>query len=158
MALTTTAMTFFAGSIPPGIPNEHEANASVEDDSEHPHAQEEIVVEEEPSEEAAPIRTSPDPECPTAKQLEEHRLTHSPFRTWCRWCIMGRGRGQQHRVSDAKAIVIIGLDYFYLTDGGIKKRSELADLGYSLDDEGSSKLKEARCTGEIVKCILMRCL
>ena len=34
-----------------------------------------------------------DPKLPTPEQIEEHNCTHLPFRDWCSFCIMGRGRG-----------------------------------------------------------------
>ena len=33
-------------------------------------------------------------------ELENHRTGgHYPFRNWCKWCIMGRGLGPQHRAA-----------------------------------------------------------
>ena len=48
------------------------------------------------SEDAEPLKVMPDPGQPTAEQLELHRLTHWPFRSWCPWCVMGRARGAPH--------------------------------------------------------------
>ena len=85
--------------------------------------------------EVEPVKMAPDPGQPTAKQVEEHRLTHSLYRSWCKWCVMGRGRGHQHRPGAASSIAIIGLDYFFITSGGIKKREELE---YSVDAAGDA--------------------
>lgn len=33
---------------------------------------------------------------PTRKEIEEHGVTHWPFRSWCRHCMMGRAQGSPH--------------------------------------------------------------
>ena len=33
-----------------------------------------------------------DPRQPGQQEKEEHEMTHLPFRSWCRHCVMGRGR------------------------------------------------------------------
>ena len=37
------------------------------------------------------------PEEPTRKEWEEHQLTHVPYRSWCPFCVKGRGRQDAHR-------------------------------------------------------------
>ena len=86
---------------------------------------EEVQVKEELGEEAEAPRDARDPGCPTEKQVEDHRLTHLPFRTWCKWCNLGRGRGLQHKQSPKSEIPVVGIDYFFITAGGVKKRQEL---------------------------------
>ena len=76
-------------------------------------------------EEAETVKHAADPGAPTAKQVEEHRETHIPFRSWCKWCVLGRGRGIQHRKTGASTVPIIGLDYFFRTKGGVQRRGEL---------------------------------
>ncbi len=51
----------------------------------------------------------------------------SPYRSWCEFCNLGRGIGDQHRRSPGKqrSIAIVGLDYWYITSGVMKRRSEL---------------------------------
>ena len=106
-------------------------------------------------EDIEPLKSAPNPQLPTAKEIEDHRLIHVPFRCWCKWCVMGRGLGQQHGQGLASSIAIVGLDYFFITRGGAKKRNELE---FSLDAAGEAALAEARQCGEIVKCLLLRCL
>ena len=74
-------------------------------------------MKEELEEEAEPPRAARDPGCPTEKQVEDHRLTHLPFRTWCKWCNLGRGRGLQHKQSPKSEIPVVGVDYFFITAG-----------------------------------------
>ena len=56
------------------------------------------------------------PEAPTAQGLEEHLLTHWPFRNWCDHCVRGRGKSGQHReVRRGTSIPIVGIDYMWMT-------------------------------------------
>ncbi len=107
------------------------------------------------SDEVEAVKIAPDPGQPTRRQVEEHRMTHWPYRSWCRWCNLGRGRGFQHRKSNGSVIPIVGFDYFFLTKGGVRKRDELE---YTMDDEGERALDRARAHGDVVKCILIRCM
>ncbi len=65
-------------------------------------------------EEVETIPEARDPGRPTLRQIMEHRVTHLPYRLWCKWCVLGRGRGFQHRKSYGSSIAIIGLDYFFV--------------------------------------------
>jgi len=108
----------------------------------------EINIEDD-DEEVEPVRMAADPGKPTERQIEEHRATHLPFRSWCRWCVLGRGRGLQHRARTGPVIPIIGLDYFFLTSAGVMLKEEL-----KMDDV---QLSEARSRGEVAKCLVVRC-
>ena len=63
------------------------------------------------------LKMVPDPGQPTEAEVEEHRTNgHIPYRSWCKWCAMGRGIGFPHNDSKTKAsIPRIGIDYFYIT-------------------------------------------
>ena len=37
-----------------------------------------------------------DPKLPSKSEVEEHNITHLPFRSWCRHCIRGRGKEMPH--------------------------------------------------------------
>ncbi len=112
---------------------------------------EEVMIKEGLDTEVEPLKLAPDPGRPTARQVEEHRRCgHIPYRSWCRWCWLGRGRGIQHRHSIGSMVPVLGFDYFFLTKGGVKKKNELG-----MDD---SELREARSKGDVVKCLLARCL
>ena len=63
--------------------------------------------------------------------------------------MMGRGLGTPHLSSQGQSsIPRVGLDYFYITSGGIKKEDELGITNQELED-GLVK-------GDIVKCIVIR--
>ncbi len=126
--------------------------ANFDDDGEDT---EEVRIQEELETETEHLKMAKDPGCPTAKQVEEHRSRgHLPYRTWCKWCNLGRGRGLQHRRSPGSRLPIVGLDYFFITNGGVKKKEE---LGLPDGEAGNKQLEDARRKGEIVKCIVVRC-
>ena len=76
--------------------------------------------------EAAPLRKPTIPVMPSLAEVEEHRRTHWPYRTWCKFCNMGRGLGEQRGGRDQPhAIPIVGVDYFFITTEGFKLRKEL---------------------------------
>ena len=39
---------------------------------------------------------------PTVKENQEHLTTHRPYRSWCKFCVMGRGVNAPHQRSDAQ--------------------------------------------------------
>ena len=115
-------------------------------------SQEEIIIGEENSDEVECPRVAPDPSQPTAKQVADHRFTQTPFRTWCQWCIMGRGRGPHHaRRHGESAVAVVGLDYFFITRAGITKRPELEE--FPKDDAGNAALAIAREAGELINAL-----
>ena len=85
----------------------------------------EIEIQDE--EESGPVKISRSPAQPTAKQEEEHRIDHYPYRSWCKFCVMGRGIGFQHRHAGVSRVPRIGIDYFFITASGVKKREELKE-------------------------------
>ena len=121
-----------------------------------PQIEEEVTIQEEAeeSEEAEALRIAPDPGQPIAKQVAEHRIIHYPYRTWCKFCVMGRGRGAPHGPSSDGNVAIVGIDYFFVTRGGVKKRSE---IDYPTTEAGDGEVNIAREAGELVKCIVIRC-
>ena len=50
-------------------------------------------------EEGARWRRIGDPRLPTEKEVEEHNLTHVPYRNWCPHCVRGLGKDLDHRKS-----------------------------------------------------------
>ena len=105
-----------------------------------------------------PLRIAPSPILPSAAEVEEHRVTHIPYRSWCRECVEGkalgehRGHGRPHH--HAKVIPVVGMDYFYATSKGVLFREELE---FTLDSDGEKKLLQARKDGTTVKCLMVRC-
>ncbi len=146
MCCESTRTTAEAGQVNEGLvaPTEED----VEDNQE-------IRIEEENGDDVEIPKMAKDPGQPTARQVGEHKIVHVPYRSWCKWCVLGRGRGIQHRGTAQSLISLVGLDYFYITKGGLKRREE---LDYGIDEEGDRAMDEARSKGDIVKCLLVRCL
>ena len=86
---------------------------------------------------------------PSAQELEQHRMSHLPYRLWCRWCVMGRGTGTAHsKMTKKSSIPRIGVDYFFIIDGIVKFRHEVE---LTEDD-----LEAKRSEGLVLKCVLVR--
>ena len=51
---------------------------------------------------SAQVRNIRDPGQQTVKEQQEHMATHRPHRSWCKFCVMGRGVNSPHRRSDAE--------------------------------------------------------
>ena len=108
------------------------------------------------SEEAEDLKSAPSPTMPSPAEVEEHKITHTPYRSWCRECVMGRGCGRHHcrRTDRARDVPRIGIDYWYLTAHGFQKRKELE---YPETPEGEKAVEEARTKGILTKCLVLRC-
>ncbi len=111
------------------------------------------VVEIQDETEVEPVKVARSPSQPTPEQEEAHRVDHATYRSWCKFCVMGRGIGAPHPTdASVSQVPRIGVDYFFITAGGMKRKDELK--GEYKDDE---KIEEARKSGAIVKCVLVRC-
>ena len=51
---------------------------------------------------SAQVRNIRDPGQKTVKEHQEHMITHRPYRSCCKFCVMGRGVNAPHRRSDAQ--------------------------------------------------------
>ncbi len=69
---------------------------------------------EEDEEPKAIIMT--DPGKPTAKEIEEHRVFHIPYRSWCPQCVRGRGKEDHHKRVDRteQQYPLISKDYAFM--------------------------------------------
>ncbi len=89
----------------------------------------EIGEDVQAEEEIEPVTVAPSPMRPSAPLVEEHRITHVPYRCWCRECVEGKAlgeqRGRRHGDEAVKLIPVVGIDYFYLTSKGVFRRNEL---------------------------------
>ena len=75
---------------------------------------EEISCEEKESEEAKPPEVLRDPGAPTPREIEEHNVTHMPFRSWCPHCVAGKAPERPHKKQERqseKQIPEIVFDY-----------------------------------------------
>ena len=125
--------------------------------NEEGHDQEQIRIEDEPAGDAdiEQLKSVPDPGQPTDQEVEDHRTGgHQPYRSWCKFCVMGRGGVFHHQNTRSKsAIPRIGVDYFFITRGGVRRRDELE---YQEGPAGEEALENDRKSGDVVKCIVIR--
>ena len=78
--------------------------------------EEEVAIAYELEEGTQPPKLAADPHQPTDQQLECHRCEgHQPYRSWCKWCVMGRGRGDPHTAAKGSSIPRVGTAYFSIT-------------------------------------------
>ena len=67
---------------------------------------------------SAQVRNIRDPGQPTGHEHEEHMTTHRPYRSWCKFCVMGRGVNAPHRRLDAQGdldgVPHVSMDYGFL--------------------------------------------
>ena len=65
--------------------------------------------------EGARMRSLGDPRLPSQKEVDEHNLTHVPYRNWCPHCVRGRGKDLDHRraVEDDRRIREFAFDYCF---------------------------------------------
>ena len=117
---------------------------------------EDEVVEVQGEAETMLVRTATRPQVPSAKAVEEHRSSgHIPYRDWCRFCIAGRGlEDQQRPAAEESSIPVVGLDYFFITAGDVKRKAELE---YEKSAAGDEAFQEDIRTGKLIKCFIMRC-
>ncbi len=52
---------------------------------------------DEESEEATAAKGIKKPIRPSQAEVEQHELTHLPFRDWCEHCVRGRARDEMHK-------------------------------------------------------------
>lgn len=73
-------------------------------------------------------RILPDPGQPTQKLLDDHRVDHLPFRSWCPECVVGRATGEQHVVrKDPEQIATFSMDYLYRTKSRVARTEDLEE-------------------------------
>ena len=54
--------------------------------------------------EAQPARLGIVPVLPSEAEVEQHELTHLPFRSWCRHCVRAKGKENPHRESSPSGV------------------------------------------------------
>ena len=49
-----------------------------------------------------PVIATPECYAPTREEWERHKLTHVPFRSWCKQCVEGKAVNNPHKKSKDK--------------------------------------------------------
>ena len=75
---------------------------------------------EPPEEEQFGVRNSRrvlDPKLPSQKEIDEHCLTHLPYRNWCTHCVFGKGRAAPHfkRQEREDSLAEVHFDYCFMS-------------------------------------------
>ena len=79
-----------------------------------------------PDEEVKPTRAVRSPPMPSQQEIDEHRVSHLPYRSWCPECVEAFGRERGHsKQSESRTIPLVSCDYLYLTKNGVFAREEL---------------------------------
>ena len=93
---------------------------------------------EEEVDRAKPLTT---PWQPTQSEYDDHKVSHTPYRPWCRHCVEGRGREAGHvtKPKDPRAVPVIHFDYKGLSDLG-----EVEGLNFKDGDESATKVLVVR--------------
>ena len=79
----------------------------------------EDVSESIDAEDVQPGRTFKTPEVPPREEVEEHRVDHRPYRSWCDECTECAGREDAHRNVESHSIALISMDYLFITKKGV---------------------------------------
>ena len=90
--------------------------------------------EDAEEEETREVSAPPIPMTPTREEVEIHRRTHRPFRSWCPHCVRGKGRADRHMASGQKGvdsgIPKLASDYFFIgqkrPQGRVEREAEEA--------------------------------
>ena len=69
-----------------------------------------------------------DPIQPTARQISDHDRTHLPYRNWCKWCVLAKGRedGHPRDLGEQEGLPVVGMDYVYYGNDS-KEGEEVVD-------------------------------
>ena len=70
----------------------------------------------EAADEDGDARAMPAPVRPTPAMIEQHNVSHLPFRNWCPFCVRGRGKSCSHprQAHDDEQLPTIAIDYGFL--------------------------------------------
>ena len=60
------------------------------------------------------------PKMPSQKEVDEHCLTHLPYRNWCQYCVQGKGRVAPHFKQETRTDGLTGGSFrlLFYVDGG----------------------------------------
>ncbi len=100
----------------------HEADLHVVGDGVEP---DEVEVEEAGSGIRIPVKM-PDPKRPSQEEVDQHDLTHLPFRNWCAHCVRGKGSAADHRHATREdGMPEFHLDYCFMKSHGAEMKTIL---------------------------------
>ena len=70
------------------------------------------------------------PPMPSINEVEEHMVTHIPFRDWCAHCVRGNSKSDPHHKSarDINEVPEVSLDYMYMESGSHEEQLGMPTL------------------------------
>lgn len=107
-------------------------------------------------------RVMRNPRCPTAREVDEHEVTHMPRRDWCRACVYGRGTSDQHRrqmphpmdaaVPSEVSVPVISIDFTFMGTSKVRAQANPYLALYD-NDTGAFKIYRTMKKG-VVKWVI----
>lgn len=90
-----------------------------------PNETEEVIEAAEESDVRIPV---PTPQLPSQSDIDDHCITHIPYRSWCRCCVEGRGREMAHKEVDhgSRDVATVAFDYLFVTKKDVFTKGEWA--------------------------------
>ena len=72
-------------------------------------------IEGDDTDETRKAKVARTPKGPTAKDIDEHLPLHANYRSWCKWCVFGKGVSNHHKSGDVreKIGVTISMDHCF---------------------------------------------
>ena len=96
----------------------------------------------EEAEEVRQVRAPPIPVLPSREEVQNHRLTHTPYRSWCPHCVRGRGREDRHMRSPQKGefegVPKLVCDYFFLGTRRPQSQQERPEVEEEAERDGQT--------------------
>ena len=89
--------------------------------------EEEIEESESQAQEGRTIRVMKNPKEPTQAEVDQHNVSHCPFRSWCKVCVMGQSVTKGHfkrREDEESQVPTVSLDYMFMTEGSEQEKEE----------------------------------
>ena len=113
-------------------------------------AHNEVPADHDPACEPGAISARAVPVGPTRQEREDYNAAgHVPYRSWCRACVVGRGRSDAHLTSRSfvGATTTIWIDYWYLEDKVTLDEQEAGPSPILVTRSSTTTADVLRCKG-----------
>jgi hypothetical protein len=112
----------------------------------------EINVDEEEEESGErKVKKVQNPVRPRAEDVEEHEMTHLPFRSWCRHCVRGRGEELGHHAcKELPEQMEVHMDYCFPGEDGSDKSVTMLVVRERLTRMTMCTATPTKTTGEFI--------
>eukprot|EP00971_Amphidinium_carterae_P110018 2179228-Amphidinium_carterae.1 len=86
------------------------------------------IIGDKSQQEANIPRTLKTPTLPSQQEIDEHNLTHLPYRDWCKHCVQGKSRSQHHQRRGLTKQSITQVDDAFLKSDNDKHNSTVLTM------------------------------